>query len=162
MDWLVKNLSTLGPVGTKLPAPGTFGSLVGVSIFIFLIWLSIIPTYLILLSFLLLFFLGIPMCSRVEVLLGKADPPEVIWDEFTAVPLVYIFCIDELDSVFILITGFVLFRIFDIAKPLGIRKLQLLPGGLGVMVDDLAAALCSACLLYFVKTFALPFNEYLF
>ena len=157
MDWLVKNLSTLGPVGTKLPAPGTFGSLVGVSIFIFLIWLSIIPTYLILLSFLLLFFLGIPMCSRVEVLLGKADPPEVIWDEFTAVPLVYIFCIDELDSVFILITGFVLFRIFDIAKPLGIRKLQLLPGGLGVMVDDLAAALCSACLLYFVKNFCFVF-----
>jgi len=162
MDWLVKNLSTLGPVGTKLPAPGTFGSLVGVIIFIFLIWLSTIPPFFILLFFLLLFILGIPMCSRVEVLLGKADPPEVIWDEFTAVPLVYIFCINELDSFIILITGFALFRFFDIIKPFGIRKLQLLPGGVGVMIDDLAAALCSACLLYFVKTFALSFNQYLF
>ncbi|MBT7651504.1 MAG: phosphatidylglycerophosphatase A [Opitutae bacterium] len=162
MDWLVKNLSTLGPVGTKLPAPGTFGSLVGVIIFIFLISLSTIPPFFILLFFFLLFILGIPMCSRVEVLLGKADPPEVIWDEFTAVPLVYIFCINELDSFFILITGFALFRFFDIAKPFGIRKLQLLPGGVGVMIDDLAAALCSACLLYFVKTFALSFNQYLF
>ena len=162
MDWLVKNLSTLGPVGTKLPAPGTFGSLVGVIIFIFLIWLSTIPPFFILLFFLLLFILGIPMCSRVEVLLGKADPPEVIWDEFTAVPLVYIFCINELDSFIILITGFALFRFFDIIKPLGIRKLQLLPGGVGVLIDDLAAALCSACLLYFVKTFALSFNQYLF
>jgi len=162
MDWLVKNLSTLGPVGTKLPAPGTFGSLVGVIIFIFLIWLSTIPPFFILLFFLLLFILGIPMCSRVEVLLGKADPPEVIWDEFTAVPLVYIFCINELDSFIILITGFALFRFFDVIKPLGIRKLQLLPGGVGVMIDDLAAALCSACLLYFVKTFALSFNQYLF
>ena len=123
MDWLVKNLSTLGPVGTKLPAPGTFGSLVGVIIFIFLIWLSTIPPFFILLFFLLLFILGIPMCSRVEVLLGKADPPEVIWDEFTAVPLVYIFCINELDSFIILITGFALFRFFDVIKPLGIRKL---------------------------------------
>jgi phosphatidylglycerophosphatase A len=162
MDWLVKNLSTLGPVGTKLPAPGTFGSLVGVIIFIFLIWLSTIPPFFILLFFLLLFILGIPMCSRVEVLLGKADPPEVIWDEFTAVPLVYIFCINELDSFIILITGFALFRFFDVIKPLGIRKLQQLPGGVGVMIDDLAAALCSACLLYFVKTFALSFNQYLF
>ena len=55
MDWLVKNLSTLGPVGTKLPAPGTFGSLVGVIIFIFLIWLLTIPPFFILLFFFLLF-----------------------------------------------------------------------------------------------------------
>jgi phosphatidylglycerophosphatase A len=61
-----------------------------------------------------------------------------------------------------LISGFALFRFFDVLKPFGIRKLQLLPGGLGVMIDDLAAALCSACLLYFGKTFALSFNQYLF
>ena len=40
-----------------------------------------------------------------------------------------------------LLAGFGLFRFFDIAKPLGIRRLQALPGGWGVVIDDLAAAL---------------------
>ena len=40
-----------------------------------------------------------------------------------------------------MLAGFVLFRFFDILKPLGINKLQRYPGGLGVVLDDLAAAL---------------------
>jgi len=40
---------------------------------------------------------------------------------------------------------------------MGIRSLQRLPKGLGVMIDDLAAALLSACLLYLLKTFSLSF-----
>jgi phosphatidylglycerophosphatase A len=91
------------------------------------------------------------------------DPPEVIWDEFTAIPLVFVFCLEELHSytaiqlLFFLTLGFILFRIFDILKPLGIRTLQNLPKGLGVMIDDLAAALVSACVLYITKTFPLSF-----
>jgi phosphatidylglycerophosphatase A len=45
----------------------------------------------------------------------------------------------------IFIAGFLLFRLFDIAKPFGIRKLEDLPGGWGIMFDDVAAALL-ACL----------------
>ena len=160
MDWIIKNLCTLGPIGTKLPAPGTFGSIVGVLVFYILSIFSSLQPQQIIIFFLILFAIGIPLCSRVEVLLSKTDPPEVIWDEFTAVPFVYLFCLDSLDSYIIIITGFILFRFFDIVKPIGIRKIQHLSAGLGVMLDDLAAACCSACLLYLFKTFALSFGEY--
>ena len=93
---------------------------------------------------------------------SKFYPPEVIWDEFTAVPFVYIFCIESLDSIIIIITGFLLFRFFDISKPLGIKKLQLLSGGLGVMIDDIVAAVYSACILFFIKSFSLSFIGYQF
>ena len=161
MDWIIKNLCTLGPIGNKLPAPGTFGSIVGVLVFYILATFSAFQPQQIIIFFLILFAIGIPLCSRAEVLLSKTDPPEVIWDEFTAVPFVYLFCLDNLDS-YIIITGFILFRFFDIVKPLGIRKIQNLSAGLGVMLDDLAAACCSASLLYLFKTFALSFGKYQF
>jgi phosphatidylglycerophosphatase A len=163
MDFLIKNLSTLGPIGKSLPAPGTFGSLAGLLVFYFLLFFTTLSPILIISIFCALFVLGIPLCTRAEILLGKADPPEVIWDEFTAIPLVFVFCLEELHSfsatqlLFFLTLGFALFRIFDIVKPLGIRTLQNLPKGLGVMIDDLAAALISACILYITKTFPLSF-----
>ena len=163
MDFFIRNLSTLGPVGKNLPAPGTFGSLAGLVVFCFLFWFSPLSPIGIMILFSVLFIGGIPLCTRAEVLLGKEDPPEVIWDEFTAIPLVFVFCLDELNSfsitkvLFFLTMGFILFRIFDIAKPIGIKKLQNLPKGMGVMIDDLAAALISALLLYVLKTFSLSF-----
>lgn len=163
MDFFIRNLSTLGPVGTNLPAPGTFGSLAGLLAFCFLFWFSPLSPIGIMILFSVLFIVGIPLSTRAEVLLGKEDPPEVIWDEFTSIPLAFAFCLDELNSfsitkvLFFLTMGFILFRIFDIVKPIGIKKLQNLPNGMGVMIDDLAAALVSALLLYVIKTFPLSF-----
>ena len=163
MDFFIRNLSTLGPVGTNLPAPGTFGSLAGLLAFCFLFWFSPLSPIGIMILFSVLFIVGIPLSTRAEVLLGKEDPPEVIWDEFTSIPLVFVFCLDELNSfsitkvLFFLTMGFILFRIFDIVKPIGIKKLKNLPNGMGVMIDDLAAALVSALLLYVIKTFPLSF-----
>jgi phosphatidylglycerophosphatase A len=48
----------------------------------------------------------------------------------------------------ILLVGFAVFRCFDILKPLGIRKLQDLPGGWGVVLDDVAAALATCATLH--------------
>jgi phosphatidylglycerophosphatase A len=48
----------------------------------------------------------------------------------------------------VLLAGFVLFRIFDIAKPLGIHRLQAWPGGWGVVADDVAAALATCAVLH--------------
>jgi len=53
----------------------------------------------------------------------------------------------------VLLAGFVLFRIFDIAKPFGISKLQNLPGGLGCVVDDLAAGIASCIVLHLILHF---------
>jgi phosphatidylglycerophosphatase A len=48
----------------------------------------------------------------------------------------------------VLLAGFALFRLFDIAKPFGIRRLQALPAGWGVVADDVAAALASCATLH--------------
>ena len=53
--------------------------------------------------------------------------------------------------------GFALFRFFDITKPWIIRSAQKLPGGLGVMIDDLLAAIATAVTLWIAKTFSLSF-----
>ena len=50
----------------------------------------------------------------------------------------------------IFLGGFALFRLFDIAKPFGIARLQSLPGGWGVVADDFAAALASCASLHLV------------
>ena len=163
MNRLVLSLATLGPIGTRLPAPGTMGSLAGVSLFVFLvIGLKISPIFVALI-FVPLFLIGIPICSRAEILLDRNDPGEVIWDEFCVIPFVYLPLLELWNQPFAqeiwlwLALGFILFRLLDITKPSIIRSVQSLPGGLGVMIDDLLAALSAGLLLYAMRTFSLSF-----
>jgi phosphatidylglycerophosphatase A len=106
-------------------------------------------------GFTLLAFLAIPLCSAAERILCKRDPGEIIIDEFVAMPLVFWGVSDTLTSteatlekLTLTCAGFVLFRIFDIWKPLGINRLQTLPKGLGVVVDDLGAAFAAGLCLW--------------
>ena len=163
MDWLVRNLATLGFIGKKLPAPGTFGSFLGTIFFLIILCSTSFSNWEISIMFSFLFVLGIPLTSRAELILKKVDPSEVIWDEFTAIPFVFIFCLEKLrafpnmESLVLVSLGFVLFRIFDILKPFGIKRIQRLHGGIGIMIDDLVAALFSALILHFIGTFPLSF-----
>jgi phosphatidylglycerophosphatase A len=115
------------------------------------------------LLFLPLFLLGIPLCTKAEKILGKSDPGEIIWDEFTVIPFIFLLIPDkfgaenQIESFIWLLAGFLIFRFFDILKPLGIKRLQALPGGMGVMIDDLVAALFSYVTLFAAKTFPLSF-----
>ena len=87
------------------------------------------------------------ICAAAERGLGRSDPGEVILDEVVAMPLCFLGWARLESSAapwLLFAVGFALFRLFDIAKPLGIARLQRLPGGWGVMADDLAAAL-AAC-----------------
>jgi phosphatidylglycerophosphatase A len=79
----------------------------------------------------------------------------VILDEFTAMPLCFLgwpALAGMLPSWAapwaVFVAGFLLFRLFDITKPLGIHKLQDLPGGWGIVVDDVAAALATCAVLH--------------
>ncbi|MCX6943233.1 MAG: phosphatidylglycerophosphatase A, partial [Opitutales bacterium] len=72
-------------------------------------------------------------------------------DEVVAMPLCFLgwpALAGSLPVWAVLLAGFALFRFYDILKPLGIRRLQDLPGGWGVVVDDLAAALASCATLH--------------
>lgn len=81
--------------------------------------------------------LGIYVGNKVEPYWGK-DSYRVVIDEVAGM-LVNILFIPH--TLYFLIAGFVLFRFFDMLKPLGIRKMEVLPGGTGVMLDDVAAGI---------------------
>ena len=163
MNKIVVFVATLGPIGTKLPAPGTMGSLAGTILFAILTLGLGFSVFGIALFFIPLFLLGIPICSRAEILLDRNDPREVIWDEFTVIPYVYlpVSSIFEkpatAEAIIWLALGFLLFRIFDISKPWIIHNAQNLPMGFGVMFDDLLASFASALSLWLAKTFSLSF-----
>jgi phosphatidylglycerophosphatase A len=86
----IEFLATLGPIGKKCPAPGTFGSFAGVLAVLLLSWSTQLPLLTIGLLFIPLILVGIPICTEAEKSIGRSDPGEVIWDEFASIPLVYV------------------------------------------------------------------------
>lgn len=144
---LVVAAATLGPIGQRLPAPGTWGSAAGIGYF----WLCFgqwgAGPVVNLIASAVTAYVGVALCGEAEIRLNKQDPGEVILDEFFAIPLCFLgwsAVVAVMPVWAALLAGFALFRLFDITKPLGISKLQHLPGGWGVMIDDLAAAF-AAC-----------------
>ena len=130
--------------------PGTFGSLVGIG------WLALLLSFENLAVFIGGQVLGIVVsiwiCGRAELILGKSDPGCVVLDEIIAIPLCFtlpvlifgnLLRIDSFlgkETWWLGLMGFVLFRLFDIWKPWPIGASQSLPGGWGVVADDLLAA----------------------
>lgn len=131
---LFKYIATLGFIGYLPYAPGTFGSLAGLSL-AFLIR----PDDLhLLIIFLPLFLLGIMAAHNAEKLLGK-DSGRIVIDELCGY-LIAILFIPKTTGY--LLAAFVLFRAFDIVKPPPIRRIeQAVPGGTGIMLDDLMAGI---------------------
>jgi phosphatidylglycerophosphatase A len=142
----------LGPIGRKLPAPGTWGSVAGLLYFtVFFYPLGVVGT---LIFSTIGIYLAVALCGEAEFRLGRKDPGEVILDEFVAMPLCYLgwrALPGPLPVWAVFLLGLGLFRLFDIVKPLGIRKLQDLPGGWGVVVDDVAAALAACATMHALK-----------
>ncbi len=151
-------------IGRLKPAPGTWGTLLG------LVWFAALVTTGSLLAFLVGILLSIPVCvwacGEAELALRQTDPPSVVLDEIIAVPLcfsawvlrrvevtghmpdtAYFFSAENWLGV---VGIFAAFRLFDIWKPWPVRQSQSLPGGWGVTVDDLLAAL-------YVNLVSLPF-----
>ena len=99
------------------------------------------------------------VCGAAETQLGRKDPGEVILDEFVAMPLCFLgwpWLVQRWPIWAVLLAGFGLFRFYDILKPLGIRKLQVVRGGWGVVIDATAAALAACATLHVaVRVFAL-------
>lgn len=132
-------LATGGYVGFSPYAPGTFGTLWGLP----LAWaITLLPGLLWQVGLILtLLLVGVPLCGRAAEFLGKKDPGAVVWDEIVTVPIVFLgWQHAELSNPWLLLAGFVLHRIFDISKLPPANQLERLPGGWGIMADDVAAA----------------------
>ena len=155
---VVLSLARLGPIGRRLPAPGTWGSVAGMLYFtVFFYPLGGVAT--VLLS-LVTCYLAVALCGEAEFRLGRKDPGEVILDEFVVMPLCFLgwrSLVGPWPPWAIFLAGFALFRFFDILKPLGIRRLQDLPGGWGVVVDDVAAALATCAVMHLAQWLVLRY-----
>lgn len=156
---VVNHVATLGPVGYWGKAPGTNGSAAGLLFYTACFHFLSPLGYLLALA--VCVYLAIAFCGEAEQRLFKRDPGEVILDEFVAIPVCFIGLQPAIASLggwawTILLAGFALFRFFDILKPLGIKRLQALPGGVGVVVDDLAAALATCVCLHVAVIFIAP------
>jgi len=117
-------------------APGTWGSLVGLLLFLLLHKLSL-PVYLAVVAG--LFIVGSFAAGETEKILDNKDPAVVVIDEIVGI-LVALIAIPV--TPLNLALGFILFRIFDIAKPFPIRFVdQRFHGGLGIMLDDVVAGI---------------------
>lgn len=141
MKTIIKMASSGLYTGYSPIVPGTVGSLLGVFIYLRLIT----HPSLYVLAVLQLFALGFLICGRAEEIFNKKDSPKIVIDEIASMCLVYLFIKPTL---FMLITGFILFRIFDIIKPPPARRLEKLSGSKGVMLDDVVAASYTIIVLF--------------
>ncbi len=135
MQILLKHIATLGPIGYMPLAPGTFGTLAA------LVCILVFP-----LSFFehLIFFVAVTIlgsfaATSAEKIFCQKDSSKIIIDEFAGF---YIATLYIPHSLPLLMTSFILFRLFDILKPLMIRNLEnALSNGMGVMADDILAGI---------------------
>jgi undecaprenyl-diphosphatase len=144
-------------------AQGTFASLPVVIIFAGLLYLgtAIGPMTL---AMDCLVLAGAVICilfaPAIETLTGRKDPPEIVADEFAGQAAAYLVILSfvpaeaiEKQVLLIAAGGFAMFRLFDIAKPWPIRRLERLPAGLGILADDLMAGLYAGLLTAAAITF---------
>ena len=122
--------------GLAPKAPGTFGTLAAIPLYLLLSQLSL-PIYaqvLVLASL-----VGVWLCGKTAKDLGVHDHPGIVWDEFCGY---WLTMLAAPSGWFWIILGFILFRLFDIWKPWPISLAdRRVPGGMGIMVDDLIAGL---------------------
>ena len=124
------------PIGS-----GTVASLWGVLIYLGLYRFQALYIFVTI----LLFIIGFLVCGKAEKIFREKDSHKIVIDEIASMCLVYIFI---KPSWLMIISGFLLFRIFDIIKPPPARRLQALPGSMGVMLDDVAAACYTIATLF--------------
>jgi len=148
--WFVLAVATAGGAGYVPGAPGTFGSVVGVLVFAALAGLGL-PLFL--LTTAALTILGIWASDHAERIFGKKDDGRIVIDEVAGqlivlAPLLVMVPIGEIRSPLWLVTGFVLFRVFDIWKPGPARWAERnFKGGAGVVLDDVVAGCFGALVL---------------
>ncbi len=132
--------------------PGTAGTLWGIP----LAWaVAQLPSLLLqITACTALMLLAVPLCAAAEKQLGKGkDPGCIVADEYCTLPICYL---GLPFTPWVLVSGFVFHRIFDITKPPPIRQLQSLKGGTGIVIDDFLAALMALAINHLLFRLVIP------
>ena len=143
MDKLFKIIASVFYIGYLPVAPGSIGSFAALFFYNFVKDNPVAMAG----SIIICFILGLLTAGKVEILLDDKDASEIVIDEFTGM-LIALYLLPP--TMFYVVSAFLLFRFFDIVKPNPINKLEKLPGGLGIMMDDVMAALYANLILQVV------------
>jgi phosphatidylglycerophosphatase A len=149
-----KLVATVFGVGYLKPGPGTWAS--GVTV---LLWATVsfqIPaserTWATVAAAAVATAFGIPAATRIARAAGVKDPQFVVIDE-VAGQLVSLIAVPFTWKTFL--ASLILFRVFDMSKPFPIRRLERLPEGTGIVVDDLGAGLYALAIMHLLLHFHL-------
>lgn len=133
--------------GLAPKAPGTFGTLAAVPVFLLLIMLMPTPLpYAI--AVIIMGLAGIYICGKTADDVGVHDHPAIVWDEFVGFFITMFMVPVSWQSILV---GFLLFRVFDILKPWPISFIdKKMTGGAGIMFDDVLAGIFALAIMHFI------------
>jgi len=134
MSGLAVFIATFGYVGFFPIAPGTAGSVAALALYALVRWAGTPAVELV--TIIAVFAIGIWAATGTERALARKDPGPVVIDEVLGMLVTLAFLPLSLWGI---VTGFLIFRLFDVIKPFPAGRLEHLPAGLGIMADDAMA-----------------------
>lgn len=140
-QWVAEAVATGGFIGRFPLAPATAGAAVASAIFYFLPFSGRSPWFFSLIGVTAV--VGVLATHRIRST-GDDDPRRAVIDEFAGMWMTCLFVKQTIPWV---VAAFVMFRVLDIFKPWPIRRFERLPGGIGIVADDLVAGAIGAALL---------------
>jgi len=144
MRHFINFLATGCFIGKVPVAPGTAGTLVGVLLYLLI---HPLPIFVYVVTVIAFIFLSAWVATKAQAIYGEQDPQEVVIDEIAGYLVTMAF---HKFDVWLIIGGFVLFRIFDIVKPFPLRWIERrFVSGWGIVLDDVAAGIYANLALWF-------------
>ncbi len=131
--------------GLAPKAPGTFGTLAAIPVYLLLVMLTPIHYAIMVL---IMSVAGIYICGKTAADVGVHDHGAIVWDEFVGFFITMFMVPVSWQSILV---GFLLFRFFDILKPWPISFIdKKMTGGLGIMFDDIVAGLFALLIMQLI------------
>jgi phosphatidylglycerophosphatase A len=147
MNYLILFFATGFGAGFSPVVPGTMGTLIAIPIYYFISSISSISFPLYELTLVAFFFFSSWVAGQAEQYWEKKDDRRIVIDEIMGFLVTMLWVTKTPLSI---VSGFVLFRFFDILKPFPIRHLERVKSGFGVVLDDVLAGIYSNILLHLV------------
>lgn len=141
VQWLAVGFGS----GLAPKAPGTFGTLAAIPLFLLL---SLLSSIFYLAAVIFISIVGIYICGKAAEDVGVHDHPAIVWDEFAGFLITMIMVPVSWQTIAV---GFILFRFFDIVKPWPISFIdKKISGGLGIMLDDILAGIFALIIMHLI------------
>lgn len=135
--------------GLLKPAPGTWGTLAAIPVYLLVLQIPGLTLWSYLGITVVAFVFGIYLCGKTARDVGVHDHGAIVWDELVGLMVSMIAVPPTLLNVLL---GFLLFRFFDILKPWPIKALDLsVHGGFGIMIDDVIAGVIACGILHLMQ-----------